>query len=404
VLSQLFPSIQANSSFLSFAKIRGGWAQVGQISLTNWYSTIPAYSAGAGFPYGSQAGFNLGTTLSNPNLKPEITSEFELGFELGFMKNRINLQASAFQSLTSDQTIPAQISAATGYVSQYINAGELETKGFEVDLKLTPVIDISGFTWNLIFNYAYNTSEVISIQEGINELAIGNDSYIIVGQQFPALKTDDVFKDPQGRIIVDPVTGYPKKNAAQQVFGHGNPNHLLGVTSNFAWKGLSLNIVWDYRSGNIIHNAIGNALDFTGTSWHSAQNGRQPFVIPNSVLETSPGVYVENTDVIVRNASRDFWVNSDYHNVRRTYMTSAAFWKLREVVLNYQVPVQSIKWLEGLTVSLIGRNLLMVRPVTNTYTDPEFNTVGGTSNAVGYTTEDQTPPTRIFGFSITATL
>jgi TonB-linked SusC/RagA family outer membrane protein len=410
VLSQLIPSIQANSSFLSFAKIRGGWAQVGQISLTNWYSTLPSYNAGSGFPYGGQAGFVLGTTLSNPDLKPEITSEYEVGFELGFIKNRINLQASAYQSLTSDQTIPAEISAATGYVSAYINAGELQTQGIETDLRITPVFDVAGFSWNLTFNYSYNTSKVISIQPGINELAIPQpdgtvrDSYIIVGQQYPALKTDDVYRDPQGHIIVDPVTGYPTKNPAQQIFGHGNPNNLLGITNNWSYKGFSLNVVWDYRSGNIIHNAVGNALDFTGTSWHSAQNGRQSFVIPNSVIQQADGSFVENTDVVIRNASRDFWVNSDYHNVGRTYVTSAAFWKLREVALTYQVPVKSVQWLQALSVSLVGRNLIMIRPVTNTYTDPEFNTTGGSNNSIGYTTEDQTPPTRIFGFSISATL
>ena len=166
-----------------------------------------------------------------------------------------------------------------------------------------------------------------------------------------------------------------------------------------------MNIVADYRSGNVIHNAVGNALDFTGTSWHSAQNGRQSFVIPNSVIETSPGVYVENTDVIVRNASRDFWVNSDYHNVGRTYVTSAAFWKLREVTLNYDVPVKNLLkgTIKALQVGLIARNLVMLRPVTNIWTDPEFNTTGGTSNSVGFTTEDQTPPTRIYGFTVKAT-
>jgi hypothetical protein len=45
----------------------------------------------------------------------------------------------------------------------------------------------------------------------------------------------------------------------------------------------------------------------------------------------------------------------------------------------------------------------MLRPKANIYTDPEFNNSATTSNAVGYTTEDQTPPTRVYGFSVKLT-
>ncbi len=62
-------------------------------------------------------------------------------------------------------------------------------------------------------------------------------------------------------------------------------------------KDLVLNIVADYRSGNVIDNAVGNALDFTGTSWHSAQNGRQNFVIPNSVIQVTPAVLNDDGSV-----------------------------------------------------------------------------------------------------------
>jgi TonB-linked SusC/RagA family outer membrane protein len=408
ILSQIIPALNSGNSFVNFAKIRGGFSKTGQIALTNWYGTIPSFATGGGFPYGSQAGFVLSRELSNSALKPEITKEFEGGIELGFLKNRIHLEVNAYTSNTKDQTIPAQISAATGFTSALINAGELENKGIETDLRITPLVDASGFRWDFSINYSYNTSKVLSIIQGdtnIKELNIQNNSYIVIGEQFPAIKTDDVKRDPQGRIIVDPITGYPAKDPALKVVGHGNPNHILGVVNTFSYKGLSLNIVADYRSGNVIQNAVGNALDFTGTSWHSAQNGRQSFVIPNSVIETSPGVYVENTNVVVRNASRDFWVNSDYHNVGRTYVTSAAFWKLREVSINYDIPVKNFLngTIKALQIGLVGRNLVMVRPVTNMWTDPEFNNVGGTSNAVGFTNEDQTPPTRVYGFTVKAT-
>jgi hypothetical protein len=190
--------------------------------------------------------------------------------------------------------------------------------------------------------------------------------------------------------------------------GHGNPNHILGIVNTFTYKGLNLNIVADYRGGNVIYNGVGGGsaagLDFPGVTWHSAQNGRQNFVIPNSVIETPTG-WVPNTNVITRNASRLFWVNSDYANVESTYLTSAAFWKLREVSLSYDVPVQNILGglIKAAQIGVVGRNLIMLRPRSNMWTDPEFNQRAGNSNAVGYTTMDQTPPTRIYGFSVKLT-
>jgi len=406
VLSQIIPALNAGNSAISFAKIRGGFSKTGQIALSDWYGTLPNFSAGSGFPYGSQAGFVLGTTLSNSKLKPEKTQEIEGGFELGFLKNRIHFEMNAYQSNTKDQTIPAQISAATGFTSALINAGELRTSGIETDLKITPVVDAKGFRWDFSINYSYNTSKVLSILPGLKELRIDPNysSYIVVGEQFPAIKTDDVMRDPQGRIIVDAVTGYPTKDPAQKIVGHGNPNHILGIVNTLAFKGFTFNIVADYRGGNMIYNQMGAQLDFTGNTWHTAQNGREPFVIPNSVIETSPGVYVPNTNVVVHNASRDFWVNSDYAAVGRPYVTSAAFWKIREITLNYDVPVKNLLngAIKSVELGLLARNPFMFRPVTNIWTDPEFNTTGGTSNVVGQTDYNQTPPTRVWGFSVKA--
>lgn len=405
VVSDMFPGIIANP-VLSFLKFRGGWSQTGQIALDNWYGTLPSYPSAAGFPYGGNAGFALSTTLSNPLLKPEQTVEVEAGFEMSFFKNRIHLETNAYKSNTKDQTIPATISAATGYFEALINAGELENKGVEIDLKVTPIIAAGGFVWNGGINYAYLTSKVLSIIEGLDEIPIAQSSYIVVGQQFPAIKVTDVKRDPEGHIIVDKNSGLPSTEPALQHVGHGNPNHILGVNSDLNYKGLRLSVLAEYRGGNVINNRVGNALDFTGISEHSAANGRQSFIIPGSVIETSPGVYTPNTTALVREASRQFWVNSSYHTTDRGLVTSAAFWKLREVALTYDVPVKAIfggDLIKDAQVGFVGRNLLMWRPKSNVWTDPEFNAAGTTTNAVGYTTEDQTPPTRTYGFSVKLT-
>ena len=413
VLSDAIPSLK-NNEVLSFAKIRGSWSKTGQISLLNWYATLPSFNPGLGnnsataFPYGDLAGYSLSTTLSNPNLKPEITREIEAGIELGFFKSRINLDLNLYQSNTKDQTIPANISSATGYSGAYINAGELQTRGLEADLKLTPLLNAGDFSWNLNLTYAYNTSKVLSIYGDLKELFIGDISYAVIGAQFPALKVTDFMRDPEGHIVVDAVTGYPVRDPALHQIGHGNPNHIFGLNSTFTFKAFNLNLVSEYRSGNLIDNIVGADLTFTGNSTFSAQNGRQNFVIPNSVInkgtDAAP-VYVPNTNVIIKNNGWTTWSNSTFSTTQSLYLTSAAFWKLREVSLTYDVPVKNILGgaIKAAQLGIVGRNLLMLRPRTNIWTDPEFNTQAGTSNAVGYTNIYQTPPTRVYGFSVKLT-
>jgi hypothetical protein len=86
------------------------------------------------------------------------------------------------------------------------------------------------------------------------------------------------------------------------------------------------------------------------------------------------------------------------------YVTSAAFWKLREASITYDIPtsiVSKTKIFKRASLGLVGRNLLMLRPSSNLWTDPEFSDTNG--NDVGRTSEFQLPPTRMYGANLTLT-
>jgi len=211
----------------------------------------------------------------------------------------------------------------------------------------------------------------------------------------------------------------PTVGSDENVYGNTNPTDILGLTTSVSYKAFSLNIVMDYRGGNYIMNAIGQNQDFTGVSFHSAENGRQRFIFPNSVISDENGKYVPNTSVAVSNGGNiggaGFWPTVYTSGIGTPYITSAAFWKLREVSLTYSVPprvLANVSFIKAASIGVVGRNLLMWRPSSNIWTDPEFsdnslNGIGanntGTGNAVGSTSEYQTPPTRIFGANITLT-
>jgi hypothetical protein len=271
-------------------------------------------------------------------------------------------------------------------------------------LKLTPFLQLGQLSWEMSGNYNYNTSNVVSIYEGLDELFVGNTSYIITGYPAYTHKLKDWLRDPQGRVIIDPVSGYPKQNPVNTYFGRTNPLHIIGITNELNLKGFSLRAVAEYRGGAFIQNDIGRNLDFTGISRLSATNGRQRFVFPNSVVQNADGSFTENKDIVVRNAHYAFLQDGAFRNVQTNYYSSADFWKLREVVLSYDLPSSLLaksKVVKRATVSIFGRNLVMLRPESNQWTDPEFaNTTG---NAIGFTDSGQSPPTRIFGFNANIT-
>ena len=390
-----------DSKVLSYGKIRAAWSKVGQVSIDP-YSLDNLALVSGGFPYGSQAGFTISNNYANPGLKPEFTQETEIGLELGFLKNRINFQAAYFDTKTTNQTIPSQISSSTGFTSATVNLGSMTNKGYELDLKLTPVLNLKDIRWNVGVNFTHITNQVGMDLGG--EISLGNSVYAIPGKPYPYIKTTDWVRDPEGRIIVDKVTGFPTKAGPLAAMGTSVPPTKLGINTSVSWKGLTLSAVADARFGAVVNNSIGSSLDFTGISAYSAQTGRQPFVIPNSVIDDGTGKYIPNTTVATIDANWGFWANTG-NQAGSNYVNSGDFWKIREIALTYDFPrnlTEKTKIVQQASISLSGRNLFMFRPKDNVWTDPEFS-AAGTGNAVGSNDIFQTPPTRIYGITLNVT-
>ena len=403
-LTDAIPALK-ESRVISNLKVRGGISKVYAVQIDP-YKLISTINPAGGFPYGNTAGSTLDNSVYDPNLKPEQTLSKEIGLDFGFLNNRITLETSAYIQNTKDQEITTGIdlSSTTGFTKAIINTGEGENKGLEFALNASPVIGLAnGFRWNVGINYSYNTNKVLSLYQGQSQLSIGDSNYIVLGQSFPSLQVSTYQKDPEGHVVVDANTGLPIANPINEDFGKTNPSHILGFNTSFSFKNFTLSGVAEYRSGNVFYSSMAQTLDFAGNSYTSAAAGRERFVYPNSVIQTSPGVYVPNTNVTTNNGGGSFWSDGIRTNTGSNYVSSAAFWKIRELSLAYQVPS---RWLTGhanfiknASIALVGRNLFMFRASDNIYTDPEINV--GTGNAQGVNNLNQTPPTRIYGFTAT---
>ncbi|MET0393605.1 MAG: SusC/RagA family TonB-linked outer membrane protein, partial [Chitinophagaceae bacterium] len=414
VLSDAISSLK-NSSVISYAKLRAAYSKSGNVNV-GVYALQPIYSQPAGFPYGSNAGFSAGNTIPSPDLKPEFVITKEVGFEIGFLRNRINFEASFFDQRCNNQILNVSQSSATGYTTGVANAASFKNYGVEMDLGLTPLINIGKGRIDLRLNATYNNNEVLSTLGNVPVVIGGNNGFIqnsissptvnniaVVGQPAFAFQLTDYARDPLGRVIVDPVTGFPSQGTELIIKGRTLPLWIVGFTPSFTLGNFSFSMTWDYKTGHNFYSGLGSDADFAGISARSAEYGRRRFVFPNSVYWDG-SKYVENTSIQVQSGNYEFWANGTTNeSIATNYYASAEALRLREVNISYTLPQKWIgngKIIKRVTIAAVGKNLLLLVPDSNQWGDPEFN-YSSTNNTYGVSSSFQSPASRLFGGTLT---
>jgi TonB-linked SusC/RagA family outer membrane protein len=402
VFTDAFEGLKNN--ILSFAKITVSNATV--YNDLSAYAINERYSQQLGFPYGGLNGFVLSTTTVDANIKKERLNTSEVGLDLGFLDDRISLDASYYITKTTDLITTITPSIASGASRFLTNIGELKNNGFEATFGAR-LLERSGFNWDISFNYSTNSTEVVEITKDIDEVALQTASagtigvYAIVGEVYPHIKASAYQRDPQGRLIVDPATGYPLEEAEYKMLGRTTPKHIVGANTTLSFKGISVGATMDYRTGHVYFDQGSDQMEFTGRSLASVSANRQDFVIPNSVIETSPGTFVENTNIQVSGGRQSYWTDV-YNNVKENYVVDATALKLRELSVGYDLPAKLLNKtpISKIELGFIARNLLTWLPKENHFADPEFGNSYDNPNATGIGGYFQSPPTRSFGFTL----
>ena len=416
VLSDAFPGIKNNNA-ITYAKIRAAISKSGNVNLSP-YALQSTYSQPAGFPYGTTTGFTANNTIPSADLKPEFVNTKEIGFELGLLKNRVNLEATYFFQKNTNQVLVISQSSATGYTSGLANAADFNNYGVETDLNLNPLINIGKAKLDIAINATYNNNKVTSTLGNVPVIIGGNSGFIqnsvssptinniaVVGSPAFGFQLTDYERDSAtGKVIVDPVTGYPTVAAGLVTKGRSLPLWVVGVTPTLTIGNFSLSMTWDYKGGHDFFSGLGSDEDFAGISERSASYNRQRFVFPNSMY-LSNGKYVDNTNILVQDGNYNFWAQGKTNTqVATNYFGSAAAIRLRELNLTYNLP--NLPWLgpnkfvKRVTISLIGKNLLLFVPKSNQWGDPEFN-YSSVGNTFGLGSSFQSPASRLLGASLT---
>ena len=417
-LSFVLTSLDALKEFnwLSFAKLRGGWAQVGNdtdpYNLESYYTA----STGGAFGKGADPRYNLPTTLANINLKPETTKSWEVGIEARFLDNRVGFDASYYQKNTYDQIVPVMVSGATGYTSKYINSGQMNNSGFELTLNLVPV-KTTNFTWDIQLNASTLKNEVVSIAEGLDYLNLQNAPFRVksgafTGSAYPIIYGTGFVYDDEGNKLINPSTGYYAASPIKPI-GNATPNFTAGLTNSFSFKGFDMSILidmqrgghmyytsymWGMYSGLLAETAIQDGIDIRENGVtidgyygkYDAATKKFIYTTATGAVSTTP---VKNTSSL----DAESWGVYHYDQNDESNVFSTDYIKLREVRLGYTIPSKFTGPIKQLRVSAFGRNLAIFGAATQHF-DPEYLQMAG-SNAQGIE-GGYIPSTRSYGFSL----
>lgn len=298
---------------ISNAKIRTSYGITGNNRVTDFpYITPVNFSIDRSYAFGnlySQGAIPGG--LGNENLQWETTSTYDAGLDLGFFKNRLELTVDYYRKVTSDLLLNADLPSHMGYPRAFKNIGKVSNSGIEFELSSRNVTS-KNFNWNTSFNIAFNRNKVLELTQGQDNLqtavafdtnSLGLYPYIAIkGQpvsQFFGYKwvgnyqySDfDVLPDGTFALKSDvPTNGTPSRTAIKPgdikyedlngdlaittadriIIGNPNPDFIGGLSNNFNYKGIDLNVFFQFSVGNDVLNANRMVFEGMNGNWQNA--------------------------------------------------------------------------------------------------------------------------------------
>jgi len=365
-------ALNINSDIITFGKLRGSWAQVGNDS--DPYLTLGGYNSFT-TSYNGQGYASISSQIPALDLKNELTESVEVGFDFRLFKNRIGLDMTYYDGKTKDQILPIQISNSTGYQTSVINAGEIRNSGLELTFNAGIFRSDEGFNWDLSFNYAKNESEVVELAPGIETLLLidstPNDIEARVGEPFGNIIGYKYKRSPDGRKIVGSNGGYQRENELSTL-GNITPDWVGGLNNSFSYKGFFMNVLVDFVQGGELSSTTKRQMTANGTGLFTEEGRRPvdtdasgaqlPYVgVLDGVVEVFDGDgnvtgYEENTKAV---DGQTYWATRAWSNIGEEFVLDASYITLRELTLGYNINPKNLKNspFNTVRISLIGRNL-----------------------------------------------
>ena len=139
------------------------------------------------------------------------------------------------------------------------------------------------------------------------------------------------------------------------VIGNPNPDIYGNLFTRLSYKGLSLDVNFNYSVGNDVYNYYRQQLE-SGSSFYNQTTAMLNRWTVDGQLTDIPAVAYG--DPVGNSRFSDRWIED------------GSYLRLKDITLSYNVPV-SASWLQGLTVWASGTNLVTLTKYLGS--DPEFS-------------------------------
>ncbi|AIM38236.1 membrane protein [Sphingobacterium sp. ML3W] len=397
VFSQLAPFKQLD--WLSFGKIRLGWAEVGND--TDPYQLYKSYLAEQSFD--GTPSYSLPDRKPNANLKPEITSSWETGLNLQLFNNRFGIDLTYYNNNSRNQIIAIPVTSSFGYSSKMLNAGKINNKGVEVVLNGTP-IKTENFTWDATLNWAKNKNKVVKLDDQVTSLSLSSSLIDLVaeeGKSYGQFLGQDFVYTPEGQRIIQE-DGTFMKTSQLVPLGSILADYTFGFQNSFRYKRFNLGLLVAGRVGGKFFSQTYKVGMYSGILDKTAANNiRETGIVLDGVkadvVFNSDGTYdVSNIRENNTNISAQDWARNEYNGPTAFSIFDATFIKLREVTFGYNFPITNSKLVKNIGINIYGRNLWNIYTKSK-YIDPEFTSSGGNVQGI----EGGNIPTPVtYGFNV----
>lgn len=421
VAYQMTDLLNGMASFISFAKLRVAYGQVGVRPGAHRFETL----AESGFGYSSYSdpvsvgqwggGYRVDDDKGNPELKPEVKTETEFGVDFRFMDDKLSLSLTSYQNEITDMLISNALTPTSGYDTQYSNSASMENKGLEIDGSWS-VMNQATTGLDLSFNWATNKNKVLSLS-GTDVLNLGSGSVNSVARVgYPigslwGIGSQTVDGTVNGKFILDD-NGFPQITPTKMILGDPNPDWrgTLGVTARLS--NFTVNMLFEHSEGGEYSPRTLWVLRRFGTT----QDTENEVTLTKDLKNVDGKVIPSGTTV--RGFIKDFgggdvlldeaWFRHGIgggfgdNQAYNFSIKDATFSRIRELSLSYLMKSDAITDMTGLnslTFTATGRNLFAwYKDLVGV--DPGVN-VGGIQTGSGLEYFSN-PVTKSFLFSVSA--
>jgi len=261
---------------ISFAKLRGSYAVTGNDARP--YLLTQTYTFAAGGPSGF---ISRDGVKPFPDLKPELTTSLEIGTEIRLLNNRFGIDLGWYTSDSKNQLFSVAIPPASGWSSQFINAGLVRNSGIELTLNGS-IIRKGKLRWDVDLNFGRNTNLLVELTPDLKRLVLAgdfiNDVVVEEGKPLGQLYSRGYLRNAQGQVLVD-ANGLPRITPGKTVFmGNSRPDWTGGLNNKISYGDFALSFLISARMGGYV-SSFTNAVIYADGVSKKTLEGRSSMVV-----------------------------------------------------------------------------------------------------------------------------